>query len=56
VFEQLSLFDQHDRAGAVVDRIREKYGFGTVMLATQMGGESRSGKVAKGPASRPRGA
>ena len=56
VFEQLSLFDQHDRAGAVVDRIREKYGFGTVMLATQMGGERRSGKVAKGPASRPRGA
>jgi DNA polymerase-4 len=42
VFEQLSLFDKHEKAGAVVDRIREKYGFATVGLATQLGGERRS--------------
>ena len=54
VFEQLALFDQHEKAGAVVDRIREKYGFGTVGLATQMGGGRRP--AARGPASRPRGA
>jgi len=43
VFEQLSLFDQHEKAGAVLDRIREKYGFGTVGLATQLGGARGSG-------------
>ncbi|HEY8923619.1 MAG TPA: DNA polymerase IV [Polyangia bacterium] len=57
VFEQLALFDQHEKAGAVVDRIREKYGFGTVVLATQMGGGARrSGGGVRGAASRPRGA
>jgi DNA polymerase-4 len=36
VYEQLSLFDQHERAGAVVDRIRARYGFSTVGLATTL--------------------
>jgi DNA polymerase-4 len=38
-FEQLSLFDQHEKAAAVVDRLREKYGFSIVTLATQLGGD-----------------
>jgi DNA polymerase IV len=38
VFEQLSLFDHHERVGAVVDDIRERYGFSMVTLATQLGG------------------
>jgi DNA polymerase IV len=42
VFEQLSLFDQHERTGAVVDRIREKYGFSMVGLATQLGGSGKT--------------
>ncbi len=37
-FEQLSLFDQHEKAAAVIDRIREKFGFSIVTLATQLGG------------------
>jgi DNA polymerase IV len=41
-FEQLSLFDQHEKAGAVVDRIRERYGFTTITLATQLGGAGRT--------------
>ena len=42
MFEQLSLFDSHERAGAVVDRIREKYGFSMVGLATQLGGAGKT--------------
>jgi DNA polymerase IV len=42
VFEQLSLFDQHELAGAVVDKIRERYGFSTVVLATQLGGAGKT--------------
>jgi DNA polymerase-4 len=38
VFEQLSLFDQHDRVGAVVDGIRERYGFSLISLGAQLGG------------------
>ena len=38
VFEQLSLFDHNERAGAIVDQIRERYGFSMVTLATQLGG------------------
>jgi len=34
VFEQLSLFDRNERVGAVVDTIRERFGFETVSLAT----------------------
>ena len=34
VFEQLSLFDRNERVGAVVDTIRERFGFSTVSLAT----------------------
>ena len=41
VFEQLSLFDHHERAGAVVDQIRERYGFSMVTLATQLGGAGK---------------
>ena len=33
-FEQLPLFDRHERVGAVVDRIRARFGFGMVSLAT----------------------
>ena len=34
VFEQLSLFDRNERVGAVVDTIRQRFGFETVSLAT----------------------
>ena len=42
VFEQLSLFDQHERVGVVVDSIRQRYGFSMVTLATQLGGTGRT--------------
>jgi DNA polymerase-4 len=46
VFEQLSLFDRNERVGAVVDSIRERFGFSTVSLATAqptgIGGHSGS--------------
>jgi DNA polymerase-4 len=42
VFEQLSLFDQHEKAAAVVDRIRARYGFSMVTLATQLGGSGKT--------------
>ena len=52
VFEQLSLFHQHEKADAVVDRIREKYGFSTIGLATQLGGAGKTllgrGSVGRG--------
>ena len=41
VYEQLSLFDHHEQAGAVVDQIRERYGFSMVALATQLGGAGK---------------
>jgi len=34
VFEQLPLFDRNEKVGAVVDRIRERFGFEMVSLAT----------------------
>jgi DNA polymerase IV len=42
VYEQLSLFDHHEKAGAVVDQIRERYGFSMVALATQLGGAGKT--------------
>jgi DNA polymerase-4 len=42
VFEQLSFFDHHEKAGAVVDKIRERYGFSMVTLATQLGGAGKT--------------
>ena len=42
VFEQLSLFDHHEKVGAVVDDIRERYGFSMVTLATQLGGAGKT--------------
>ena len=42
VFEQLSLFDSHERVSAVVDDIRERYGFSMVTLATQLGGAGKT--------------
>ena len=42
VFEQLSLFDQHEKTAAVVDRIRARYGFSMVTLATQLGGSGKT--------------
>jgi DNA polymerase-4 len=42
VFEQLSLFDQHERVNAVVDDIRARYGFSIVTLATQLGGVGKT--------------
>jgi DNA polymerase-4 len=42
IYEQLSLFDHNERAGAVVDKIRERYGFSMVTLATQLGGHPRT--------------
>ncbi|HVV86771.1 MAG TPA: DNA polymerase IV [Kofleriaceae bacterium] len=41
-FQQLTLFDDHDRVGAVVDTIRDRYGFAMVKLATQLGGAGRT--------------
>ena len=41
-FEQLPLFDQHERVGAVVDGIRARYGFSTVVLATQLRGAGKT--------------
>jgi DNA polymerase-4 len=37
-FQQLSLFDDHEKIGAVVDDIRERFGFSMVTLGTQLGG------------------
>lgn len=42
VFEQLSLFDHHEKAAAVVDQIRARYGFSIVTLATQLGGAGKT--------------
>jgi DNA polymerase-4 len=42
VYEQLSLFDHHEKVSAVVDDIRARYGFSLVTLATQLGGASRT--------------
>jgi DNA polymerase-4 len=42
VFEQLSLFDQHERVSAAVDGIRQRYGFSMVTLATQLGGAGKT--------------
>lgn len=42
VFEQLLLFDQQERAGAVIDQIRERYGFSKVGLATHLGGDGKT--------------
>ena len=42
VFEQLSLFDQNDRVGAVVDSIRARFGFETMTMATGLGGSGRT--------------
>jgi DNA polymerase-4 len=42
VFEQLSLFDDYAKIDNVVDKIRERYGFSTVTLGTQLGGAGKS--------------
>ena len=42
VFEQLLLFDEHQRVSAVVDGIRQRYGFSMVTLATQLGGAGKT--------------
>jgi DNA polymerase-4 len=42
VFEQLSLFDQHEKLSHVVDDIRTRYGFSMVTLATQLGGAGKT--------------
>jgi len=42
VFEQLALFDDHTKVGAVVDDIRERYGFSMVTLGAQLGGVGKS--------------
>jgi DNA polymerase-4 len=41
-FEQLPLFDQHEKVGAVVDGIRDRYGFSMITLGTQLGGAGRT--------------
>jgi DNA polymerase-4 len=50
VFEQLSLFDQNEKVSVLVDRIRERYGFSMVTLATQLGGSGKT-LVGRGPSS-----
>ncbi len=42
VFQQLSLFDDHEKVGVVVDDIRERYGFSMVTLGTQLGGAGKA--------------
>jgi DNA polymerase-4 len=42
VFQQLSLFDDHERIGAVVDDLRERYGFSVIALGTQLGGTGKT--------------
>jgi DNA polymerase-4 len=42
VYQQLSLFDDHAKVGAVVDDIRERFGFSGVTLGTQLGGVGKS--------------
>jgi hypothetical protein len=42
VFEQLSLFDHHEKVSTVVDHIRQRYGFSMVTLATQLGGAGKT--------------
>lgn len=54
-FEQLTLFPQHERVGTVVDDIRARYGFETVVLATQLGGAAKT-LVGRGSAKHPRSA
>jgi hypothetical protein len=34
VLEQRPLFDRNERVGAAIDRLRARFGFGTVSLAT----------------------
>ena len=41
-FEQLSLFDDHQRLSAVIDHIRARYGFSLVTLATHLGGVGKT--------------
>jgi DNA polymerase-4 len=38
MFEQLPLFDRNERVGAVIDRLRARFGFATVSLATAQRG------------------
>jgi len=42
IFEQLSLFGGSEKIGAVVDDIRERYGFSTVTCGTQLGGVGKT--------------
>ncbi len=42
VFEQLTLFDDHEKVGSVVDDIRERYGFSMVTMGTQLGGAGKA--------------
>ena len=42
VFEQLTLFDHTERVSAVVDGIRDRYGFSMVTMATQLGGAGKT--------------
>jgi DNA polymerase-4 len=42
VFQQLSLFDDRDKVGSVIDGIRQRYGFSTVTLGTQLGGVGKT--------------
>ena len=45
MFEQLSLFDRNERLGAVVDSIRERFGFEMVSLAAAQHGQARQSVV-----------
>ena len=42
VFQQLSLFGDDEKLTRVVDDIRERYGFSTVTLGTQLGGAGKT--------------
>jgi len=51
MFEQLPLFDRNERVGAVIDRIRARFGFETISLATakRRPEGSRDSRAGKGP-------
>jgi hypothetical protein len=42
VYQQLSLFDDHEKVDTVIDEIRSRYGFSMVTLGTQLGGVGKT--------------
>jgi hypothetical protein len=49
MFEQLPLFDRNERLGAVIDRIRARFGFAKVSLATARRGRPDQARAPSTP-------